>query len=90
MSNLIYKQAQLTEYMATPNFETRLIGYSDIEVQKVRRIYDWMLATDEEKIISQRQNFYRFFKEHDKRRGTNFKKTFPELADFYEDCKKLC
>ena len=90
MSNLIYKQAQLTEYMATPNFETRLIGYSDIEVQKVRRIYDWMLATDEEKIISQRQDFYRFFKEHDKRRGTNFKKTFPELADFYEDCKKLC
>ena len=90
MSNLIYKQAQLTEYMATPNFETRLIGYSDIEVQKIRRIYDWMLATDEEKIISQRQDFYRFFKEHDKRRGTNFKKTFPELADFYEDCKKLC
>ena len=90
MSNLIYKQAQLTEYMATPNFETRLIGYSDIEVQKIRRIYDWMLAADEEKIISQRQDFYRFFKEHDKRRGTNFKKTFPELADFYEDCKKLC
>ena len=90
MSKLVYKQAQLTEYMATPNFETRLIGYSDIEVQKIKRIYDWMQSTDEEKIIGQRQNFYRFFKEHDRRRKTNFKKVFPELADFYEECKELC
>jgi organic radical activating enzyme len=90
MSNLIYKQTQLTEYMATPNFETRLIGYSDIEVQKLKRIYDWMQSADQEKLLSQRQNFYRMFSEHDKRRGTDFCKTFPELEKFFMECKDLC
>jgi hypothetical protein len=90
MSNLIYKQTQLTEYMATPNFETRLIGYSDIEVQKLKRIYDWMQSVDQEKLLSQRQNFYRMFSEHDKRRGTDFCKTFPELEKFFMECKDLC
>ena len=88
----IYRQTQLTEFMATPNFETRLIGYSDIEVQKLRRIYDWHLSRnfDDPKIIEDRKNFYRFFSEHDKRRGTDFCKTYPELEKFYRDCKELC
>ena len=90
MSDLIYKQTQLIEYFATPNFETRLIGYSDIEVQKLKRIYDWMISTDYDKITPQRQNFYRMFSEHDKRRGTDFCKTFPELEQFYMECKDLC
>ena len=34
-------------------------------------------------------NFGKFFKEHDKRRGTDFCKTFPELADFYNDCLEI-
>ena len=76
--------------MATPNFETRLIGYSDIEVQKLKRIYDWHLSRDEKDVTEQRRNFYRFFSEHDKRRGTNFAETFPELEDFYSLCKSLC
>jgi len=87
----IYRQTQLTEFMSTPNFETRLIGYSDIEVQKLKRIYDWHLSRnyDDPKIIEDRRNFYRFFSEHDKRRNTNFIETFPELASFYEDCERL-
>ena len=52
----------------TPNFETRLIGYSDIEVQKLKRIYDWMLSRDEKDMDEHRRNFYRFFSEHDRRR----------------------
>ena len=88
----IYRQTQLTEFMATPNFETRLIGYSDIEVQKLRRIYDWHLSRnfDDPKIVEDRKNFYRFFSEHDKRRGTDFCKTYPELEKFYMECKELC
>ena len=78
--------------MATPNFETKLIGYSDIEVQKLRRLYDWHLSRDfdDEQIIEDRRNFYRFFSEHDKRRGTDFCKVFPEFEEFYNDCKELC
>ena len=30
-----------------------------------------------------------FFQEHDKRRGTDFRKVFPELADFYNDCLEI-
>ena len=39
---------------------------------------------DPEKLLRQRSNFGRYFQAHDQRRGTDFKKTFPELADFYE------
>jgi hypothetical protein len=35
-------------------------------------------TTDEERIDAQ-QNFVRFFTEYDKRRGTNFNKTFSEF-----------
>ena len=59
-ADLIYKQTQLTEFMATPNFETRLIGYSDIEVQKLKRIYDWMLSRDEKDMDEHRRNFTDF------------------------------
>ena len=89
-ADLIYKQTQLTEFMATPNFETRLIGYSDIEVQKLKRIYDWHLSRNERDMDEHRRNFYRFFSEHDKRRGTDFVKTFPEFEDFWSLCKSLC
>ena len=89
--DLVYKQTQLAEYYATPDFSTRLVGYSDIEIQKLKRIYDWMLAPkDLNDLITNRQDFYRFFNEHDKRRGTNFVETFPEMEDFYNQCKELC
>ena len=31
------------------------------------------------------ENFVRFFEEHDKRRNTNFKKTFPEFASYFDE-----
>lgn len=36
-----------------------------------------------------RANFYRFFREHDRRRNTQFLETFPELAQFYRACGDL-
>lgn len=87
----LYTQTQLTEYYATPSFDRRLVGYSDIEVQKIKRIHDWMLTDkDPEELLKKRQNFYRFFNAHDERRGTDFKKTFPEFSEFYDYCKSLC
>ena len=43
----------------------------------------------EEQVRQQRYNFGKFFQEHDKRRGTNFCKTFPELEEFYNECLKI-
>ena len=46
-------------------------------------------SKDEKKVLEQRYNFGKYFQEHDKRRGTDFCKTFPELADFYRYCLEI-
>jgi hypothetical protein len=90
-SNVIFKQIQQMDFLGVPLFESKYIGYSDIEIQKVKRIYDWSESTDQNSlgIKEQRYNFGKFFQEHDRRRGTDFKKTFPELADFYEETLRI-
>jgi len=88
----VFQQAQLMDYYAAPSFEAKHIGYSDIETQKVKRIYDWMSSSktiDSNIINRQRYNFGKMFQEHDKRRGTDFCKTFPELEEFYRNCLRI-
>ena len=91
-NHYILKQAQYVDYLGVPLFDHRYIGYSDIEIQKIKRIYDWKLAQwpDKEKHVKEyRYNFGKFFQEHDKRRGTNFSSTFPELEEFYRKCLEI-
>ncbi len=65
-------------------------GFSEIEITKIKRIYDWMISEqDEETLKRNRFNFYKFFNEHDIRRGTNFLETFPEYTEFYNECKNI-
>ena len=73
------------DYLGIPKFDHKLIGYSDVEVQKIKRTYDWMISKfkDPEAILRQQRDFGRYFKAHDARRGTDFCKTFPELEEFY-------
>jgi organic radical activating enzyme len=89
-SEQILEQVKLINYYATPSFSAKQIGYSDIEIQKVKRIYDWMV-TEEDSLqqMTNRYNFYKFFSEHDKRRGTDFCKVFPELEEFYNFCSTI-
>jgi organic radical activating enzyme len=71
-------------------WDVKWMGFVDIEVAKIRRIADWMrVPQDADKLKSNRSNFYRFMNAHDERRATDFKKTFPELEEFYNTCKKL-
>jgi hypothetical protein len=88
-SHNIFKQAQLADFLGVPNYDTKNIGYSDIEIQKLKRLYDWMMSADENQLKNQRYSFGKFFQEHDKRRGTDFCKVFPELADFYNKCLEI-
>ena len=44
---------------------------------------------DPQQQMKNRYSFYQYFNEHDKRRGTNFLKTFPELEEFYNFCKSI-
>ena len=64
-------------------------GFSDFEISKVQRLIDWIKSEtgfDRNKAM---KNFYLFWTEHDKRRGTNFSNTFPELTGFYNECKTI-
>jgi hypothetical protein len=89
-SKEVLKTASKADFLGTPKFDNKLIGFSDVEIQKIKRSYDWMSSErDAEKLLSQRSNFGRFFNAHDERRGTDFRKTFPELADFFEYCLTL-
>jgi hypothetical protein len=72
------------------DWKEHYLGFTQIEIGKVRRIVDWFdEPMDEEEQNKLRRNFYNMFKAHDARRGTNFKETFPELAEFYDACGKL-
>ena len=42
-----------------------------------------------EKLTVDRKDFAAFVDEYDHRRGTDFKATFPELINFYNQCKDL-
>ena len=66
-------------------------GFKDYEVQRLRRDIAWMkegcnLSHDYVKL--QRADFYRFFNEHDQRRGTDFLEAFPEMKEFWNECKQ--
>ena len=86
----IKEAASHMDYLGIPKFEHVHVGYSDVEIQKVKRTYDWMLTDrNEEELLKQRRDFGVFFKEHDRRRETNFKEVYPELADFYEHTQTI-
>jgi len=89
-SENILNQSKLVTFYNTPSFDTRLIGYSDVETQKIKRLYDWMITPqDEIEQMRHRYSFGKYIEEHDKRRGTNFTKTFPEMEEFYNFCKNI-
>ncbi|MBL7713910.1 MAG: radical SAM protein [Bdellovibrionales bacterium] len=65
-------------------------GFRQAEVEKFGRIIGWMESPSEEGWLKKsRRDFYLYFKEHDRRRGTDFLKTFPQMKDFWEHCKSL-
>jgi organic radical activating enzyme len=74
----------MEQYMETP--ERPFKGFKDYEVQRMRRDIAWMKeGTDN--IEQKRADFYRFFSEHDRRRGTDFLQTFPEMQSFWQECE---
>lgn len=67
-------------------------GFKDYEVQRIRRDIDWMkegAKLDLKYVAQNKADFYRFFNAHDIRRGTNFLNTFPEMVNWWNECKQL-
>ena len=69
--------------------ETRLQGFKDYEIARLDRDIAWMrdgqqLSSDY--VNQNKADFYRFFNEADRRHGTNFLKTFPEMTAWWQEC----
>ena len=84
---LILEYAKKAFYYATPEFNHNHFGFSDVEVQKIKRLYDYAISKDDFDIDKHRNDFVLFVDEHDKRRGTNFLETFPEFKNLYKNVK---
>jgi organic radical activating enzyme len=66
-----------------------LHGFKDYEVQRLRRDIAWMREGQQQDNSTAKADFYRFFSEHDRRRGTDFLKTFPEMRSWWDECATL-
>ena len=64
-----------------------LHGFKDYEVQRLERDIAWMRKGQLQDNLTAKGDFYRFFSEHDRRRGTDFLKTFPEMITWWKECK---
>jgi pyruvate-formate lyase-activating enzyme len=62
--------------------------FSELEYEKFLRVVKYMETTQytQERVLEGKRDFFNWFTEYDRRRGTNFKKTFPELITFMDDC----
>jgi hypothetical protein len=58
-------------------------GFSTVEIQKLKRTYDYSVSVDDFDVDTNRRDFVKFVDEYDKRRDLNFLETFPQLKEFY-------
>jgi organic radical activating enzyme len=63
-------------------------GFSDIQIQKIKRAYDYAISEDGFDVEKYRTDFANFITEFDKRSDSNFAETFPELNQMYVKYKK--
>ena len=69
---------------------TRFQGFKDYEIARLDRDIAWMRDGQKlnvEYIQQNKADFYRFFAEHDRRRGTDFLRTFPEMSTWWQECE---
>jgi hypothetical protein len=64
-----------------------LHGFKDYEVQRIERDIAWMREGQRKDNSIAKADFYRFFNEHDRRRGTDFLTAFPEMRAWWAECE---
>lgn len=82
----MYANLQNADWYGTANR-----GFFQWEADKFRRVYELLdhMKADDPHLSANRADFIRFVDEHDKRRGTNFLETFPQMEEYYREWKKL-
>jgi len=73
------------------NFDRKCMGFKDYEIDKLKRNLEWINdnSISDYKKQTNLKNLYLYFKEYDRRRETDFVKTFPELEYIYNQGKNL-
>jgi len=74
-------------YMREHQHNTNMVAFRDYEIRKLERTYQVMQQGIEDKHIHM-ANFWRFFRTHDARRGTDLINTFPEYRPFFAQCQE--
>jgi organic radical activating enzyme len=85
---LIYDAAVKALYYGKNPPPDDTAGFSDIQIQKIKRTYDYAIGDSNFDVEKNRKDFASFITEYDKRRGTNFIETYPELEELYVKYKK--
>lgn len=77
------------EFMAKNTDDKDNKKFSQQEYEKFSRVVKYMETTkySDAKLKEGRKDFYNWFTEYDRRRGTNFIDTFPEMYNFYINCR---
>ena len=78
--------AWMIRQIETP--EAPFHGFKDYELSRLDRDIAWMRAGQGADHSRARADFWRFFTEHDRRRGTDFLKTFPEMKSWWAECER--
>jgi hypothetical protein len=77
--------AWMVRQIQTP--EQPFKGFKDYELDRLDRDIAWMRAAQTQDHSQAKADFYRFFSEHDRRRGTDFLATFPEMKSWWAECE---
>lgn len=80
---LILEAAKKAFYLGTHGYTRDNYGFSDVEIQKIKRLYDYSVTEKNFDVNKHRKDFCKFITQYDERRQTNFYKTFPQLKDFH-------
>lgn len=65
-------------------------GFKPHEILKLERNLAIMKeGLGSEQLTTNKRNFYQFINEYDRRRGTNFLETFPEMVEYYSASKEI-
>jgi organic radical activating enzyme len=87
---LVYDQVT-TLYQNLQNanwYETSNKGFFQWEADKFKRVYELIMnKVDEPEVTRNQKDLVKFVDEHDRRRGTNFLETFPEMEEYYHKWK---
>ena len=73
----------------TERSEEPFQGFKDYEIARLDRDIVWMRdgqKLSKEYIDRNKADFYKFFAEHDRRRGTDFLEIFPEMKSWWQEC----